>query len=125
MVFMVLYYIILSLKCTYSSIDLDILYYIYVCLVAVFNMGSHSVRQLIVNVLYILYTYVHSLCAIMHVNSFQIVQDWHMFLLIGVLLAIDTLFLTVVTAVDQSRLRAVVDETEKTVCPVCLYCVHK
>ena len=57
----------------------------------------------------------------MHVNSFQIVQDWHMFLLIGVLLAFDILFLTVVTSVDQSRLRAVVDETNKTVCPVRLY----
>ena len=38
-----------------------------------------------------------------------------MFLLIGVLLAIDILFLTVVTAVDQSRLRAVVNEMEPTV----------
>ena len=34
-----------------------------------------------------------------------------MFLLIGVLLAVDTLFLTVVTAVNRSRLRAEMKET--------------
>ena len=39
-----------------------------------------------------------------------------MFLLIGALVAVDVLFLVVVTAIDQSRLRVVTKETMPTVC---------
>jgi hypothetical protein len=41
-----------------------------------------------------------------------------MFLLIGALVAVDVLFLVVVTAIDQSRLRVVTKETMPTVCYV-------
>ena len=45
----------------------------------------------------------------------QAIQDWHMFLLLGLLLAIDTIFLIIVTAVPQAILRAELEETVLTV----------
>ena len=45
----------------------------------------------------------------------QAIQDWHMFLLLGILLAIDAIFLIIVTAVPQAILRAELEETVLTV----------
>ena len=47
-----------------------------------------------------------------------------MFLLIGALVAVDVLFLVVVTAIDQSRLRVVIKETIPTVCCFIVSCVY-
>ena len=50
-------------------------------------------------------------------NSFilQIIQDWHMMLVIGLLLMIDVLFLTIVTAVPEAILTAELTRDTKTV----------
>ena len=50
-------------------------------------------------------------------NSFilQIIQDWHMMLVIGLLLMIDVVFLTIVTAVPEAILTAELTRDTKTV----------
>ena len=48
-------------------------------------------------------------------RTLQTIQDWHMFLLLGVLLLIDANFLIIVTAVPQAILRAELEETVLTV----------
>ena len=49
------------------------------------------------------------------ISMLQAIQDWHMFLLLGLLLAIDAIFLIIVTAVPQAILRAQLEETVLTV----------
>ena len=55
-----------------------------------------------------------------NVLPLQVIQDWHMFLLMGILLGIDILFLIIITSIPQAILTVELVELPLIVSWVCV-----